>query len=125
MPDLFAEIARMTDALELVQASALSSESLARVREDLRGSFVGKALDDFARTLPAEPDDDWEKDAYRKEMAKQADLINRAAEKFLHELERVKRMRQTLNLDALDPVIREARGIIHRIHDFTAQLQGR
>lgn len=125
MPDLFAEIARMTGALEQVQASALSSESLTRVQEELRGSLVGRAVDDYSRTLPAEPDDDWEKDVYRKEMARQADRINRAAEKFLHELERVKRMRQTLNLDALDPVIREARGIIHRIHDFTAQLQGR
>ena len=124
MPDLFAEISRMTGVLEKIQASALVAETLETVLEDLRGNQVGKALEEYKRNLPDEPDDDWEKETYRKEMAARADRINRTADPFLHELERIKRMRHTLNLDALDPLIREARGIIHRVHDFTARLQG-
>jgi hypothetical protein len=124
MADLDAEINRMTEVLGRVQASALVSEKLALVLEELRGNQVGRLLDAYARTLPTEPDDEWEKEAFRKEMAARADGFNRTAEKFLHELERIKRMRQTLNLEALDPIIHAARAIIHRIHDFTAHLQG-
>jgi hypothetical protein len=123
MPDLHAEIARMTEVLTNLQSSTLVTENLARVLQDLQGNQVGRLLEEYARTLPTEPDDSWEKDAFRKDMAARADGINRTAENFLHELERIKRMRQTLNLDALDPIIHAARAIIHRIHDFTANLQ--
>jgi hypothetical protein len=124
MPDLFAEIARVTGILKQVQASTLVAENLEDALAALQDNQVAKALDEYRRTLPPAPDDDWEKEAYRKQMAGKADGINRAADPFLAELERIKRMRQTLNLDALDPLIREARAVIHRVHDFTARIQG-
>ncbi len=125
MPDLFGEISQATALLRGVEPSTLESEPLRLVVEALQGSQVPAALEAYGRSLPAEPDDEWEKEAYRKDMAARADQLNHAAEGFLQELERIKRMRQTLNLDALDPLVREARGIIHRIHDFTARIQGR
>lgn len=125
MPDLFDEISGVTDLLRRVQPSTLESEPLRQVLDALRGSSVSAALEAYAKSMPPEPDDEWEKDAYRKDMAARADQVNHAAEAFLHELERIKRMRQTLNLEALDPLVREARGIIHRVHDFTARIQGR
>jgi hypothetical protein len=125
MSDFFEEIGRATDLLRRVQPSTLESEPLRQVLEALRDGSVSAALEALARSLPPEPDDDWEKEAYRKDMAARADKVNHAAESFLQELDRIKRMRQTLNLEALDPLIREARGIIHRVHDFTARIQGR
>ena len=125
MPDLFEEIGKVTGLLRQVQPSTLESEPLRQVLEALRESSVSAALDVYSRSLPPEPDDAWEKDAYRKDMAARADQVNQAAEGFLQELERIKRIRQTLNLEALDPLVREARGIIHRVHDFTARIQDR
>jgi hypothetical protein len=124
MPDLFAEIAEVTAVLKKVQASTLVAENLERALQALQENEVGRALDAYRRSLPPAPDDDWEKDTYRKQMAERADGINRAADPLLAELERIKRMRQTLNLEALDPLIREARTVIHRVHDFTASIQG-
>jgi hypothetical protein len=124
MPDLIAEIAGVTGVLKEVQASTLVAENLERALQALQENQVGRALDAYKRSLPPVPDDDWEMDAYRRQMAERADGINRAAEPLLAELERIKRMRQTLNLGALDPLIREARAVIHRVHDFTAGIQG-
>ncbi len=55
-------------------------------------------------------------------MNAQADELNKEADHFLDELERIKTIRHTLNLEALDPIITEARKIIHSLHAFTAQL---
>jgi hypothetical protein len=123
MPDLFKEISNATELLRRVQPSTLESEPLRQVLEALRDSSVTASLEAYARNLPPEPDDDREKEAYRKDMAAKADQVNHAAEGYLQELERIKRMRQTLNLEALDPLIREARAIIHRVHAFTARIQ--
>ena len=56
-------------------------------------------------------------------MKNMSDILNKEADGFLDELERIKRIRHTLNLEALDPLIKEARRIIHSIHGFTANLQ--
>lgn len=124
MPDLFAEISEAIDLLRRVQPSTLESEPLRQTLEALRNSSVTASLEAYARNLPPEPEDDRDKERFRKDMAARADQVNHAAEGFLQELDRIKRMRQTLNLEALDPLIREARAIIHRVHDFTARIQG-
>jgi hypothetical protein len=123
MLDLFAEISKATELLRQVQPSTLESEPLRQVLEALRDSSVTASLEAYARNLPPEPEDDREREIYRKDIAARADQVNHAAEGYLQELDRIKRMRQTLNLEALDPLIREARGIIHRVHDFTARIQ--
>jgi hypothetical protein len=67
--------------------------------------------------------DDLALEKQKAEMKGQADLINKEADLFLDELERIKTIRQTLNLEALDPIIKEARKIIHSLHAFTNQLE--
>lgn len=124
MSDLFSQINTATQILASVQASALESSFLRSVTDRLSNGALLAALKVFWEKLPVEPEADDAKDDYRKVMAGYADQLNRAAEPFLQELERIKRMRQTLNLEALDPVIREARSLVHRIHDTSAKIQG-
>ena len=124
MTALITAIEQATELLKKVQASTLESAFLRQIEEDLQTADVHDALKAFQRSLPPAPDDPDEREAHRKSMAAYADRLNHAAEPYLQELERIKRMRQTLNLDALDPVIRAGRTIIHRIHGFTAEIQG-
>ncbi len=49
--------------------------------------------------------------------------LNKSADLFNDELDRIKRMRNTLNLEALDPVISAARKLIHPVYQYTADLQ--
>jgi hypothetical protein len=73
--------------------------------------------------MPTVPEEGQALETYKEKMNAQADELNKEADRFLDELERIKSIRHTLSLEALDPIITEARKIIHSVHTFTAQLE--
>jgi hypothetical protein len=123
MKDLTQEIARIAALLKRVDASSLVLENLQAVEAGLLDGSMTQDIQSYLKSLGPEPLDESEREKYRERTRREADQINEAAEELLHELDRVKRIRQTLNLEALDPIIKEARAIIHRVHGLTADLQ--
>lgn len=123
MNELTQEIERIAALLKRVDASSLVLENLQAVEAGLLDSSMTQDIQSYLKSLGPEPLDESEREKFRARTRHEADQINQSAEELLHELERVKRIRQTLNLEALDPIIKEARAIIHRVHGLTADLQ--
>ncbi len=122
MQTLLAEIKDLTRALASLRSDNIVIDNLHRILAQLKGSDLLNQLDQFKQSLQAVPDNEQALEAYKETMNAQADELNKEADHFLDELERIKTIRHTLNLEALDPIITEARKIIHSLHAFTAQL---
>ena len=123
MQTMLAEIKDLTRALAGLRSDNLVIDNLDNILAQLKGSDILNQLDQFKRSMPTVPEDDQALETYKDMMNAQADDLNKEADHFLDELERIKTIRHTLNLEALDPIITEARKIIHSLHTFTAQLE--
>jgi hypothetical protein len=122
MQKLLAEIKDLTIALAGLRSDNIVIDNLHRILAEIKGSDILNQLDQYKRSLPAVPEDEQAAKSYNEMMNARADQLNKVADNFLDELERIKTIRQTLNLDALDPIITESRKIIHSLHAFTAHL---
>lgn len=123
MQIIIEEIRSLTQLLAGLRADNIVVEHLHQILTRLKDSDLSQKLEQFKRIVPSEAEGEEVLEQHREEMKKQSDILNKEADGFLDELDRIKRMRQTLNLEALDPLIKEARRIIHSIHGFTANLQ--
>jgi hypothetical protein len=123
MQSLITEIRNLANALAGLRSDNIVVDNLERILAQLKGSDILNQLDRYKRTMPPVPEDEQSFDTYKEAMKGQADALNKEADHFLDELERIKTMRHTLNLEALDPIISEARRVIHAIHGFTAGMQ--
>jgi hypothetical protein len=123
MTELTKEIECMAALLKRVDASTLVFDNLQAVEAGLHESPIAQVIQTYRKSIGSEPLDEPEREQYRERKRHEADQINRVAEELWRELDRVKRIRQTLSLEALDPIIREARAIIHRVHGLTADLE--
>jgi hypothetical protein len=123
MQTLLAEIKDLTKALVGLRSDNIVIDNLDNILAQLKGSDILNQLDQYKRSLPTVPDDEQALETYKETMNAQADDLNKEADHFLDELERIKTIRHTLNLEALDPIITEARKIIHSLHAFTAYLE--
>jgi len=123
MQTLLAEIQDLTRALAGLRSDNIVIDNLESILAQLKGSDLQNQLDQFKRSMPTVPEDEQALETYKETMNAQADALNKEADHFLDELERIKRIRHTLNLEALDPIIAEARIIIHSLHAFTAHLE--
>ena len=117
------EIRGLTQSLAGLRSDNIVIDNLDSILSKLKGSDLGAKIVRYNVGLPSESTDDLELEKQKEEMRGQADLINKEADLFLDELERIKTKRHTLNLEALDPIIKEARKIIHSLHAFTAGLE--
>jgi hypothetical protein len=117
------EIRKLTESLAGLRSDNIVIENLERILSNLKASDLGAKIARYNVDMPSASKDDREFEKQKEEMRGKADLINKEADLFLDELERIKTMRHTLNLEALDPIIKEARTIIHSLHAFTAQLE--
>ena len=116
------EIRNLTQSLAGLRSDNIVIDNLDSILSQLKASDLGAKIARINVDMPSESSDDLELEKQKEEMRGQADLINKEADHFLDELERIKTMRHTLNLEALDPIIKEARKIIHSLHGFTADL---
>jgi hypothetical protein len=83
---------------------------------------VNEAIDQYWRELPEKPENEQDLPAWENKMQLLGKSLNHHLHGFNEELNRVKNMRSTLSLPALDPLIKAAREIIRPLYDFTAQL---
>jgi translation initiation factor 2B subunit (eIF-2B alpha/beta/delta family) len=120
---LIDEIRDLTQALAGLRPDSIVVDNLNGILARLKTSDIEHKMAGYKSALPISPEDEQAMEKHKEFMKDQADLLNKEADHFLDELERIKTMRHTLNLEALDPIIKEARRIIHSIHGFTAWLQ--
>lgn len=123
MQTLLAEIKGLTKALAGLRSDNIVIDNLDNILAQLKGSVIQHQMEQYKSTLPSAPEEEKALEKHTEMMKGLADMLNNEADGFLDELERIKTMRHTLNLEALDPIIKEARKIIHAIHGFTAGLQ--
>jgi translation initiation factor 2B subunit (eIF-2B alpha/beta/delta family) len=120
---LIDEIRNLTEALAGLRSDNIVMDNLNNILDRLKSSDVDQKMAGYKLALPSVPEEEQALEKHKELMKDQADSLNKEADNFLDELERIKTMRHTLNLEALDPIIKEARRIIHSIHGFTAGLQ--
>ncbi len=123
MQPLLTEIKDLTKTLAGLRSDNIVIDNLDRILAQLKGSDILYQLDQYKRSMPTVPEDEQALETYKETMNARADELNKEADHFLDELERIKTIRHTLNLEALDPIITEARKIIHSFHAFTAHLE--
>jgi translation initiation factor 2B subunit (eIF-2B alpha/beta/delta family) len=123
MQQFIDEIRGLTEALAGLRSDNIVMDNLHNILERLKSSDLDQKMAGYKLAMSSAPEDELALEKFKESMKDQADSLNKEADHFLDELERIKKMRQTLNLEALDPIIKEARRIIHSIHGFTAGLQ--
>ena len=120
---LIDEIRNLTEALAGLRPDSIVVDNLNDILARLKTSDVEHKMAGYKLALPSSPADEQASEKNKEFIKDQVDTLNKVADHFLDELERIKKIRQTLNLEALDPIIKEARKIIHSLHAFTAQLE--
>ena len=120
---LLDEIRELTQALIGLRSDNIVIDNLNNILTRLKSSDIDQKIAGYKLAMPSAPEDELALEKHKEFLKDQADSLNKEADHFLDELERIKTMRHTLNLEALDPIIKEARRIIHSIHGFTAGLQ--
>jgi hypothetical protein len=123
MQSLINEIRNLTQVLAGLRADNLVIDNLDNILTKLKSSDINQKVAGYKIVMPSVTEDEQAVEKDKKVMKEQADSLNKEADYFLDELERIKTMRHTLNLEALDPIIQEARRVIHSIHGLTAGLQ--
>ena len=123
MQSLINEIRNLTQVLAGLRADNLVIDNLDNILTTLKSSDINQTVSGYKIVMPSVREDELAVEKDKEVMKEQADSLNKEADYFLDELERIKTMRHTLNLEALDPIIQEARRVIHSIHGLTAGLQ--
>jgi hypothetical protein len=121
---LFEALDQAAAALKVVTASTLSPDLLASSTATLKGIPVNDLIEEFTHALPAESDDPKVQDDRSKELDRLANDLNKKVDAVNDELTRIKSMRSTLNLEALDPVIHAAQHVVRPIYNLSANLRG-
>ena len=120
---LIDEIRELTETLAGLRPDSIIVDNLHSILARLKSSDIEHKMAGYPLALPSSPEDEQAIEKHKEFMKDQADSLNKEADHFLDELERIKKIRHTLNLDALDPIIKEARKIIHSVHSFTSDLE--
>jgi len=117
MESVSAALDKATTILKSLDGTTLTPDQLEKTISGL--SQIN--MIDLIGHKPAGTDPGGKTDARQNQSS--ANELNKKADLFNDELDRIKRMRQTLNLEALDPVINAARKLIHPVYQYTADLQ--
>lgn len=110
---------KATSVLKLLNGSSLTADQLDSTISRLNAVDIHELLGQ----IPVPPDSGSNDSATKNKFQQIANDLNKSADGFNDELERIKRMRNTLNLDALDPVIQAAKRIIQPVFNFTADME--
>ena len=121
---LFEALEQATLALKAVTASSLSADQLASSTATLKSIPVNDLIEEFKHALPPASDDPGTKEVNQKELDHIATELNRKVDAVNDELSRIKSMRSTLNLEALDPVIHAAQQVVRPLYNLSADLRG-
>jgi len=116
-------IEKAAAALKAITPSTLTVQQLGSSLRVMKATDIHALIDEFNDSLPAEPEDEYEKEAYKKAMQQIADELNKKIDPLKDALEEVKKLRSTLNLTALDEIIKAAQKIIRPLYNITAAMQ--
>ena len=111
-----------TRALAGVTPGTLTSDQLNSSRQMLDAIEINEAIDIYWRELPGKPEKEDELPEWEALMREKGKEINRELHLLNEELSRIKSLHNTLNLDALEPLIKSAQEIIRPMYNFTAAL---
>ncbi len=123
MLSLYESINNASAVLRALSPSTLTREQVESTKKALESIDISALLEGYAKGLPVKPADGSGLDEYRKIVQQKADELNKKIDILHDALEEVKKMRKTLNLPALDPVIQSAQKIIRPLFNFTASMQ--
>jgi hypothetical protein len=84
---------------------------------------VTELIRNFSGTNPPVIEDGKETDSARKQKERFADELNHHIDNVKDELGRIRQIRQTLNLERLDPLIDLTRKIIQPLYNLSASLE--
>ena len=124
MDELTDCIEGMRDILSGIGPSTLTPQNLDEAMRGLLSIDFDGCMERFAAGLPARPEDEEAAEAHDDRMGRLSDDINRSLGGANAELARLKELRTTLNLEALDPMVETAREAVRRLYGLTASLQG-
>ncbi|WP_336517306.1 hypothetical protein [Pollutibacter soli] len=110
---------KATSILKSLNGNSLTADHLDSIVSQLDSVDVNELLGQ----IPEPPGTGLDDVETKNKFQQIANDLNKTADAFNDELERIKRMRSTLNLDALDPVIQSAKRIIQPVFNFTADLE--
>jgi hypothetical protein len=117
---LFEFLDQAVSALKVVTPATIDHEHLSSSISILEGIPINELIEEFQQTLPVHADDEKGKQQLRKELDLNATELNKRLDGVNDELKRIKSIRQTLNLDALDPLIRSAQRIVRPLYNLSA-----
>ena len=108
-----------TSILKSLNGTSLTADHLDSTVRQLNAVNITELIGQ----IPVPPESGSDDISTRNRFQEIANNLNKSADNLNDELERVKRMRNTLNLEALDPVIQAAKRIIQPVFNFTADLE--
>jgi hypothetical protein len=109
-------------ALAAVKPETLTVDQLKQSRETLDAININDVIDNYWRSLPAKPENESDLSAWESQMREKGKEINHDLHQFNDELSRIKSIQHTLDLDALEPLIKSAQQVIRPLYNFTSQL---
>ena len=109
-------------ALADVKPDNLTVDQLKQSKETLDAIDINDVIDNYWRTLPAKPGNESELSDWERQMREKGKEINHDLHLFNDELSRIKSIQHTLDLNALEPLIKSAQQIIRPLYNFTSQL---
>lgn len=119
MNELFNAITKATTALKGITPSTITPVQLDSARTTLDSIDIASLLENYSGTLPEKSD----KEDVHIELEHQADQLNKKIDPLKDALDELKKMRTTLDLEALDPLIEAGRSMVRKLYDFSASIQ--
>lgn len=120
MQQLIDAIHKAHRLLVQVNAGTLTPQLLSNTEARLNEIDVHSILENYSRSLPVKPEE--EDENYNGQINAIADQINKELAPLNNTLEKIKQLRETLNLPALDGIISLAQKIVRAIYLFTSNL---
>jgi len=103
-----------------VNASALTPQLFSSIEIGLNEIDVHPIVENYSRDLPVKPEE--ENENHNRQINAIADQINKELAPLNSTLEKIKQLRETLNLPALDGIISLSQKIVRTIYQFTSNL---
>jgi uncharacterized protein YabN with tetrapyrrole methylase and pyrophosphatase domain len=103
-----------TNLLKQLTPSTLTADQLDVTKNAIAGLNIEEIIQNYLRGR---------NEASEEQAIKTANEINKMADGFNDELQRIKKIKNTLNLEALEPVISAASHFIRPVFRLTAALQ--
>ena len=122
MNTLTNELDRVALILKELTPATLTADRISSILKITNEIHIEELIGNYDSADEESDTQDEENDELSREKITLATRINKKADAVNDELDRIKKMRQTLNLQELDPLIQSVRRILHPVYNFTATL---